>query len=52
MDEDFDYIVMTNRVNWSSVNSKEAKTCFKSYSGAIKSFVRKNKIYLSMIRQK
>tara|TARA_B100000401_G_scaffold32662_1_gene19552 strand:- start:135 stop:689 length:555 start_codon:yes stop_codon:yes gene_type:complete len=56
-EKEFDYIIMTNRVNWDSVNWKDprpldkAKSCFQSFDGKLISSVSRNGLKLSMIKE-
>ena len=55
--KEFDYIIMTNRVNWDSINWKDprpldkAKSCFQSFDGKLLSSVSRNGLKLSMIKK-
>ena len=51
-DDDYDYIIMTNRHNGTDLDKKnEVKTCFDSYKGKDILFVKRNGLILSRIRQ-
>ena len=56
-EKEFDFIIMTNRVNWDSINWKDpnpldkAKSCFQSFDGKLISSVSRNGLKLSMIRE-
>ena len=46
-----DYVIMTNRVNWSVTNSQNGETCFKSYKGKTISTVSRYGLILSKINK-
>lgn len=51
--ENYDYILLTNRVDWSSLdNINEARTCFESFKKDIVSKVERNGLVLSVIQKK
>ena len=50
-DEKPDYVIMTNRVNWSVTNSQNGETCFKSYKGKTISTVSRYGLILSKINK-
>ena len=50
-DENPDYIIMTNRVNWTVTNAKSGETCFQTYRGKIKSKVSRHNLVLSVIKE-
>ena len=52
MDEDYDFIIMTNRLHWTDSDIKKTETCFKKYEnkGEIFSKVEKNGLLLSVIK--
>ena len=51
-EENYDYVLMTNRVNWAIQEKDKQKTCFKSFDGEIKSFVSRNSLNISLIKSK
>lgn len=51
--DDYDYVIMTNRVNWNDLEDvKTAKTCFESFNGEVVSDVKRNNLILSSIKKK
>jgi hypothetical protein len=51
--DEYDYVIMTNRVNWESLNNlKKAKTCFQTFNGKVVSQVKRNGLVLSVIKEK
>ena len=52
IDEDYDFVIMTNRLHWTDSNIKKTKTCFKKYEnkGKIFSKVEKQGLILSIIK--
>ena len=52
-DENYDYVLVTNRVDWSSIDDiNNSKTCFQTFTGKNKSFVMRNGLVLSAIKIK
>jgi len=52
-EDEYDYIIMTNRVNWLSLNNlKKAETCFQTFNGKVVSQVKRNGLVLSVIKEK
>ena len=55
--KDYDYVVMTNRVNWDSIDWKDpnplknVKSCFQSFEGKLISSVSRSGLKLSMIKE-
>ena len=53
LDDKYDYVMMTNRVNWQTINNlNNAKTCFQSFEGETVSEVNRNGLTLSMIKKR
>ena len=52
IDEDYDFVIMTNRLHWTDSNIKKTETCFKKYEnkGKIFSKVEKQGLILSIIK--
>jgi len=52
-EDEYDYVIMTNRVNWQSLNNlKKAETCFQTFNGKVVSQVKRNGLVLSAIKEK
>ena len=52
-EEEYDYVIMTNRVNWKSLNDlKKSETCFQTFNGKVVSQVIRNGLVLSAIKEK
>jgi len=52
-EDEYDYVIMTNRVDWESLNNlKEAETCFQTFNGKVVSQVKRNGLILSAIKEK
>ena len=51
-DEEFDYIIMNNRVTYEDIYSLEsASTCFQKYKGSTITFVERNGLVISQIKK-
>jgi hypothetical protein len=52
-EDEYDYVIMTNRVNWKSLNNlKKTETCFQTFNGKVVSQVKRNGLVLSAIKEK
>ena len=52
-EDEYDYVIMTNRVNWKSLNDlKKSETCFQTFNGKVVSQVIRNGLVLSAIKEK
>ena len=51
--ENYDYVLVTNRVDWTSIDDlSSSKTCFQTFKGRNKTFVQRNGLILSAIKEK